>query len=89
MTLLKKGVSFGPMIVSNMVFVCEKCNHVDIVSDKDYVPDMERKCPKCQEKMTLKLTETSTMRFKARSIEGPTDLPSNRGGDAFDNPTQE
>lgn len=58
MALLKKGTIDSSIIVSNMVFVCSECNHIDIVSDKDFVPDEKRKCPKCQVVMILKSTNT-------------------------------
>ena len=56
MTLLKSGITFSPMIVSKMVYSCNTCNHVDIVSGKDFDPSAERKCPKCESQMILQST---------------------------------
>ena len=75
MSLLKKGISIGPLIISNMVFVCKNCNHVDIISDKDYNPNIETKCPKCQSLMILKSTNTEPL---------PEDTPT-KINDASDN----
>lgn len=58
MTLLKSGLTFSPLIISRMVFVCNSCKQVDIISEKDYTPNLEKKCSKCQSIMVLSSTNT-------------------------------
>jgi len=58
MTLLKSGTTFSTAIVSKMVYSCNICNHVDIVSGRNFNPNAERKCPKCQALMILQSTNT-------------------------------
>lgn len=58
MTLLKSGITYSPMIVSRMVFSCNTCDHVDIVSGQNFDPNTERKCPKCKNIMILQSTNT-------------------------------
>lgn len=76
MTLLKSGITFSPLIVSNMVFTCNSCGQIDIVSEEDYSPNTEKKCQKCQTIMVLSSTNTD--------IYDPPAKPN----DAFDNPSQ-
>ena len=76
--MLKSGVSYSKLIVSKMVFACKSCDHVEIVSEKDYYPDIERKCPKCQSVMVIKSSNTDTIK--------PTP---NMGSDTSDKPTKE
>lgn len=61
MSILKSGVSYSKLIISKMVFACKSCDHVEIVNEKDYSPDIERKCPKCQSVMVLKSSNTDTI----------------------------
>lgn len=77
MALLKSGITFSPMIVSNMVFTCNACGQVDIISGQDYSTDTERKCQKCQTIMVLSSTNTD--------IYDPPAKPN----DYFENPPQE
>jgi phage FluMu protein Com len=82
MSMLKSGVSYSKLIVSKMVFACKSCDHVEIISEKDYSPDIERKCPKCQNIMVLKSSNTNTIKF-------PIDDVPNMDGDYFDKTTKE
>jgi len=61
MAMIKSGFSKGPLIVSKMIFVCKSCDNVEIVEEKDYSPDMEKKCSKCQNPMILESSNTDTV----------------------------
>jgi hypothetical protein len=77
MSMLKKGFVASPIIISNMVFVCNSCNHVEIISDKDFVPNTDRKCQKCQTIMVLSSTNTNTIKVcrdgRVEGVEGVED----------------
>ena len=58
MSLLKSGISYNPVIISKMVFVCDSCGQIDIINEKDYSPNDEKKCSNCQSIMILNSTST-------------------------------
>lgn len=82
MTMLKKGISYGPLIVSKMVFVCKSCNYVEIVNEKDYSPNVEKKCSKCQNIMILESSNTNTIN-SVKSVKSIDPNFPNTSGDYF------
>ena len=60
MALLKTGVSYGPVILSKFIFSCPSCDKIDIISEKDYTLNMQKKCPACQSIMILQSANTET-----------------------------
>ena len=55
MSIIKRGKCSSKMIVSESVYNCPDCGHVEMLSDsdKDSDQDTEKMCPHCKILMTL------------------------------------
>lgn len=57
MSMIKRGTSEVPIIVSSSVYLCHRCGHTEIARD---VNDTTKECPKCKSSMELVSSTTST-----------------------------
>jgi len=52
MAFIKKGTVSSIVVVSSSVYVCNECDHTEVVKDGEY-DDSGKKCPQCEAEMKL------------------------------------
>ena len=61
MTMIKRGMIKSEVIVSSLIYSCEKCGNTEIICESE---DFNKKCSKCENKMGIISAKASSLEDK-------------------------